>query len=502
MGRRGHGTPGRPDWLGHLAELHPLPELKQGGPERVVKGLGILLGDLHEDILDGPGLWAGDDAQELGDVGNPRPCGDAIGVGFKGLLELTLGILGGEEPEDAGKELLGFLLVLRGGRVEVAVHSVRPPVGLPAIPEELVLVITPVGPGLAQGVADLHGGGKSLVGIVQEVLPVAAHGGELVEEEALEGEELGLLVTLEVAEVGAVDGFQPQGNVLAGLQIALGFLPQLQEGVLDFNVREAVDLGEGAEAHLDQAVFPGHVGEAVDAPGSLVEAEESERILVWQQKKGLNKGNRNGKEKASKKEEEETHPRFWCPKGLEGGVDGGEDMLPPGKEVVPHVDIIPLIREALPPGAENSLELLDELAPRGLVTRGEASQDLLRFLKLRELLEHVKQPNVGVGNDLGEVVPLVEEPAGALLQDLLDVRGSDGLLVGQGTLGRGLEPSHLRVLDLELAQTKVGLVELDLGIAGIRVGLLVLLQRRGVRTPIRQLPGTEKKNRRKKRLTN
>ena len=54
--------------------------------------------------------------------------------------------------------------------------------------------------------------------------------------------------------------------------MALGLLSKLQEGLLNLNVGQRVDLCQRADAHIVEVVLAGHMSKSIDNPGSLVVA--------------------------------------------------------------------------------------------------------------------------------------------------------------------------------------------------------------------------------------
>lgn len=169
--------------------------------------------------------------------------------------------------------------------------------------------------------------------------------------------------------------------------MALGLLAKFEERLLDLDVREGVDFGEGRDADLVKVVLASDVGETVDDPGRLVVAAVRERRRAAVDAAGRGGGRDEGEVRL---------------------VDGREDVLAPGDEVAPNVDVVPEVREAVAPGAEDALELLRPAVEVALVRSGEAGEDLLRLLELDELLENLKKRDVRLRDDVGEVVPLAE----------------------------------------------------------------------------------------------
>ena len=138
----------------------------------------------------------------------------------------------------------------------------------------------------------------------------------------LEREELGFLSRAKVAQVGVVDDLETGGELVRLLVVTLGLLAQLEERLLDLDVRQGVDLGERGDADVREMVLPRDVSESVDDPGGLVIAAVSVR--------GLTAGRRRG--------------RIGLRDAQVDAVDGREDVLTPGDEIGPDVDVVPFVR--------------------------------------------------------------------------------------------------------------------------------------------------------------
>lgn len=115
----------------------------------------------------------------------------------------------------------------------------------------------------------------------------------------------------------------------------LGLLAQLEEGVLDFNIGQRVNLGERVEADIEQPVRARDVRKAVDGPRGLVASEERHRAA-----------------------------RHAVQIGRKGLVDGVENVLPPTEQIVPHDNVVPRIGQALAPCRQHAFEVGDELIAR------------------------------------------------------------------------------------------------------------------------------------------
>ena len=114
-----------------------------------------------------------------------------------------------------------------------------------------------------------------------------------------------------------------------------------------------------------------HVSEAVDDPGSLVIASICQGVT------GLTRALLRMK----------VQVRV---------VDQVEDVLPPRHQILPDVDVVPQVRQAIAPAGEEEFELL-RLAVEVLLSRlGEAGSDDVAVVEFDEFLEGMQERDVGV----------------------------------------------------------------------------------------------------------
>lgn len=325
----------------------------------------------------------------MGDEGDPVPGRHVALVVVERLGDRPRSVVETEEPEDADEELADLRVLVEPGALEVAADGVRADVEVRwVLLEHAILVLAPLGPRFREANVHRDGEVERLGGVLVEL--------ELGEEHRLEREELGLLDGVEVEEVGVVDDVESAGDLGETAVVALGLLAKLEERLLDLDVGERVDLGEGGDADLVEAVLSSDVGEAVDDPGRLVVPAVGERARV-------------AAGAAASRDEREVRL-----------VDRREDVLPPGDEVAPDVDVVPEVGKAVAPRRKDALELLGPNVEVGRTGRGETGEDLLRLLEFDELLEDLEEGDVGLRDDLGEVIPLAQRKLDPLVAELLE----------------------------------------------------------------------------------
>ena len=307
--------------------------------------------------------------------------------------------------------------------------------------EEPIVVSAPLGPRLWQVQVHLDGCGKGLVRLF-------AHA-ELVEEHALEREELGLLRGGKEHEVGVVDHIQALRQFMRFVVVAPCLFPQFEERFLDLDVGQRIDLGERTDTHVAEAVLPSDVREAVDDPCRLVVAAVRVRIR------------RRAGAFVPLDQRDERQVRL---------VHAGKHMLSPRHEVTPRIDVVPQVRQPLAPRLHERLELDGAVIQVRRIRVCERRKHRTDFLQLDELLEDLQERNVRLGHVRRKCVPLVQSELDRLVTDASEI----GRLVGRC---------------LRLEQGEVRLKHLAARCAHDLQAFERTLERLALRRPVREAPG-------------
>mmetsp|Transcript_35300 Transcript_35300/g.111552 ORF Transcript_35300/g.111552 Transcript_35300/m.111552 type:complete len:375 (-) Transcript_35300:1314-2438(-) len=318
-----HGDQGRVRGVQVLAVL-PLgrgaagywPQLQQRVAERVVHALGVYRAELHEGRADVGALGPLEGEQQLGDPAEPHPQGQ-LPVLVERAAHGALPVGEGEQVEHAREEAAAI-----GGGVadalEKAAHRVLEPHLLAALHVHRIAVLPPAHPAVPEVLAEALRRGEGLV----RCLAVP----ELLEEHPLEPEDLGLVVGRKVLEVGSVDQVHAAHELPRHVEVRLGLLSDLDEGLLHLHGEEAVHLVEHAHAELVEVLPPRHARQLIHAP-RLVAVTELMQL------------------------------RLHIVEGLECVDNEVVHVVAPHQEVVPPRHAVPRVGGAQPPGLEDILQI-------------------------------------------------------------------------------------------------------------------------------------------------
>mmetsp|Transcript_1837 Transcript_1837/g.8061 ORF Transcript_1837/g.8061 Transcript_1837/m.8061 type:complete len:623 (+) Transcript_1837:961-2829(+) len=355
---------GRPGLLqGRPFQLAHFPSLEQERSKRAVDRLREVQAQSLQHRRHVSAVGSAQIAEQLRDPENPAPLGDARPIELEALRELQVAVVAAQQPQGPSQHHAGAGGILRDG-LEVAgqrMHRVLQGLLVPL--EDRVAVLAPRQPGF------------SVLGTEGRSLPEALKGFPGLPQPSIElglqAEKLGLLLLIEVLQVGVVYHVQAPVHLLRIVHADDNLLAKLVEGVFDVHCGYALELGQVLQAHVLHVLMP-----------------RDARLLDDRPRRVVQKGDLG---------------RFAPLKRLRNGL---EDLVSPEEERVPPVHRLPVVWQPISPRGEDVLEIGIRLLA-GMVPNFQ--HDLTRLAQLDELVEEVQDVLMLHGGHQGrrEDAPLV-----------------------------------------------------------------------------------------------